>query len=82
MRYARTYYAKPVGGIDFNEDDPPTYLDFAYLALTIGMTFQVSDTNLMTKNIRRIALSHALLSYLYGAVIVALVINVVSSLLH
>jgi uncharacterized membrane protein len=82
LRYARTYYSRPVGGIDFNEDDPPTYLDFAYLALTIGMTFQVSDTNLTTKNIRRIALSHALLSYLFGAVIVALVINVVSSLLH
>lgn len=82
LRYARTYYARPVGGIDFNEDDPPTYLDFAYLALTIGMTFQVSDTNLTTKAIRRIALSHALLSYLFGAVIVALVINVVSSLLH
>jgi uncharacterized membrane protein len=72
----------PVGGIDFNEDDPPTYLDFAYLALTIAMTFQVSDTNLTTKSIRRIALAHALLSYLYGAVIIALVINVVSSLLH
>jgi uncharacterized membrane protein len=82
LRYARTYYRAPVGGIDFNEEDPPTYLDFAYLALTIGMTFQVSDTNLTTKNIRRIALVHALLSYLYGAVIVALVINVVSSLLH
>src|SRR5664280_1517203 len=52
------------------------------LALTIGMTFQVSDTNLTTKSIRRIALAHAMLSYLYGAVIVALVINVVSSLLH
>jgi uncharacterized membrane protein len=82
LRYARTFYSKPVGGIDFNEDDPPSYLDFAYLALTIGMTFQVSDTNLTTKAIRRIALSHALLSYLFGAVIVALVINVVSSLLH
>jgi uncharacterized membrane protein len=82
LRYARSYYSRPVGGIDFNEDDPPTYLDFAYLALTIGMTFQVSDTNLTTKTIRRIALSHALLSYLFGAVIVALVINVVSSLLH
>jgi uncharacterized membrane protein len=82
LRYARTYYSKPIGGIDFNEDDPPTYLDFAYLALTIGMTFQVSDTNLTTKPIRRIALAHAMLSYLYGAVIVALVINVVSSLLH
>ena len=82
LRYARTYYRQPVGGIDFNEEDPPTYLDFAYLALTIGMTFQVSDTNLTTKSIRRIALGHAMLSYLYGAVIIALVINVVSSLLH
>jgi uncharacterized membrane protein len=82
LRYARAYYGQPVGGIDFNEDDPPSYLDFAYLAVTIGMTFQVSDTNLTTKVIRRIALTHALLSYLFGAVIVALVINVVSSLLH
>jgi uncharacterized membrane protein len=82
LRYARTFYSKPIGGIDFNEEDPPTYLDFAYLALTIGMTFQVSDTNLTNKSIRRIALAHAMLSYLYGAVIVALVINVVSSLLH
>jgi uncharacterized membrane protein len=82
LRYARTYYAEPVGGIDFNEKDPPTYLDFAYLAFTIGMTFQVSDTNLTTKRTRRVALPHALLSYLYGAVIVALVINVVATLLH
>ena len=82
LRYARTFYSTPTGGIDFNEDDPPTYLDFAYLALTIGMTFQVSDTNLTSKPVRRIALGHALLSYLFGAVIVALIINVVASLLH
>ena len=81
LRYARSYYSAPVGGIDFNEEDAPTYLDFLYLSLTIGMTFQVSDTNLTTKRIRRIALAHALLSYLFGAVIVALVINVVASLL-
>ena len=82
LRYARTYYSKTQGGIDFNESDPPTYLDFAYLALTIGMTFQVSDTNLTSKAIRRIALAHAAFSYLFGAVIVALVINVVASLLN
>jgi uncharacterized membrane protein len=82
LRYARTYYRRPVGGIDFNENDPPTYIDFAYLALTVGMTYQVSDTNLTTKAIRRVALAHALLSFVYGAVIIALVINVVSSLLH
>jgi uncharacterized membrane protein len=81
LRYARAYYSPPDGGIDFNEDDAPTYLDFLYLSVTIGMTFQVSDTNLTTKRIRRIALVHALLSYLFGAVIVALVINVVASLL-
>jgi uncharacterized membrane protein len=82
LRYARTYYSRPQGGIDFNESDPPTYLDFAYLALTIGMTFQVSDTNLTSKPIRRIALTHAAFSYLFGAVIVALVINVVATLLQ
>ena len=82
LRYARASYAQPQGGIDFNESDPPTYLDFAYLALTIGMTFQVSDTNLTSKGIRRIALVHAMFSYLFGVVIIGLVINVVASLLH
>jgi uncharacterized membrane protein len=82
LRYARLFYSPPMGGIDFNEDDDPTYVDFAYLALTIGMTFQVSDTDLTSKPVRRSALHHALLSYLFGAVVVALVINVVSSLLH
>jgi len=82
LRYARTYYSKSQGGVDFNENDPPTYLDFAYLSLTIGMTFQVSDTNLTSKPMRRIALAHAAFSYLFGAVIVALVINVVASLLQ
>jgi uncharacterized membrane protein len=81
LRYTRSHYQPPVCGVDFNEKDPPAYLDFAYLAFTIGMTFQVSDTNLTTKPIRRIALSHALMSYLFGAVIVAIAINIVASLL-
>ena len=82
LRYARIYYAGHEGGIDFNEKDPPTYIDFAYMAFTIGMTFQVSDTNISSKQIRSTALRHALLSYLFGAVIVGLTINVVASLLH
>ncbi len=81
LRYARSHYEHPAGGVDFNQKDLPAYLDFAYLAFTIGMTFQVSDTDLTTKAIRRIALSHALMSYLFGAVIVALAINIVASLL-
>ncbi len=79
-RYAQLYFAAPEGGIDFNEDDPPLYLDFAYLAFTIGMTFQVSDTNLKTKPIRGTALRHALLSYAFGAVILATTINLVAGL--
>jgi uncharacterized membrane protein len=81
LRYGDLYYGHPVGGIDFNEDDKPDYRDFAYLALTIGMTFQVSDTNLQAKPIRRNAIRHALLSYVFGAVIVAITINIVASLL-
>ena len=80
LRYARLYYAEPVGGVDFHADDQPDYRDFAYLAMTIGMTFQVSDTDLTVKPIRRLAIQHALLSYLFGAVIVALMINIVGSL--
>ena len=81
LRYARLYYSEG-GGVDFNEDDKPDYRDFAYLALTIGMTFQVSDTDLQSKAIRRTAIRHALMSYLFGAVVIAMVINVVAGLLN
>jgi uncharacterized membrane protein len=82
LRYGRIYYTGRDGGIDFNEHSPPDYADFAYLAFTIGMTFQVSDTDLTSKSMRRMALRHALISYLFGAVIIGLVINVVASLLR
>jgi uncharacterized membrane protein len=81
LQYADLYY-RHGGGVDFNEDDKPDYRDFAYLALTIGMTFQVSDTDLKTKAIRHTAIRHALMSYLFGAVVIAMVINVVASLLN
>jgi uncharacterized membrane protein len=74
LRYARLFYEQ--GGVQF-EGGPPDYGDFAYLAFTIGMTYQVSDTPLTTKLMRRIALRHTLLSYLFGAVVGATVINVV-----
>jgi uncharacterized membrane protein len=82
LRYAGAYYGDPIGGVDFGGDTQPDYRDFAYLALTIGMTYQVSDTNLQTKAFRHMALRHALLSYLFGAVIVGVTINVVGSLLN
>jgi len=79
LRYADLYYQHE-GGLDFNQTEEPDYRDFAYLAFTIGMTYQVSDTNLRLKAVRRTALRHALLSYLFGAVIIAMTINIVASL--
>jgi uncharacterized membrane protein len=80
LRYARLYYSGEPGGIDFNEADPPEYSDFAYLSFTIGMTFQVSDTDIKSKQIRRTALRHALMSFPLVAVIIATSINLVSGL--
>ncbi|MGA0568578.1 DUF1345 domain-containing protein [Rathayibacter sp. KR2-224] len=80
LRYARLYYTHPDGGIDFNMDEPPHYIDFAYLAFTVGMTFQVSDTNLHSREIRAAVLKHMLLSYLFGSVIVATTVNLVAGL--
>jgi uncharacterized membrane protein len=82
LEYGDRYYEEPIGGIDWNDDEPPDYHDFAYLALTIGMTFQVSDTSLQSKGMRRVAIRHALLSFLFVAVIGALTINSVASLLQ
>ena len=78
LRYAVLYYSGQQGGIDFNQEEPPAYGDFAYLAFTIGMTFQVSDTNVGASAIRMAAIKHALLSYLFGAVILATLVNLVS----
>jgi uncharacterized membrane protein len=83
LSYARLYYTGDEGGIDFNESDGyrPDYGDFAYLAFTLGMTYQVSDTDLTDRRIRMAALRHALLSFLLGAIVLAIVINLGASLI-
>jgi uncharacterized membrane protein len=80
LRYVRHYYTSETDSVDFNQEEKPRYSDFAYLALTIGMTFQVSDTDLKNNEIRRLALRHMLLSYLMGAVIIAIIINLVAGM--
>ena len=80
LRYARLYYTGEAGGIEFNEAAAPDYRDFAYLSFTIGMTFQVSDTNIESKQIRRTVLRHAWISFPMGVVIIATTINLVAGL--
>ena len=79
LRYAHLYYLD--GGIDFHNEKAPDYRDFAYVAFTLGMTYQVSDTDLTSKKIRTTALRHALLSYVFGIAVIAITINVVAGLL-
>ena len=85
LRYAKLDYQSQGARIDFGEplsEHKPTYRDFAYLAFTIGMTYQVSDTTLRSSPIRRTALGHALLSYVFGVAIVAGAINLLAGLVN
>lgn len=80
LRYAGQYFAGEVRDIDFNTDAPPRFVDFAYVAFSVGMTFQISDTDLLTSELRALVLRHALLSYVFGTVVVATTINLAINL--
>ncbi|MDO5677784.1 MAG: DUF1345 domain-containing protein [Propionibacteriaceae bacterium] len=55
-------------------------MDFAYLTFCLGMTYQISDTSVRTRELRRAVLAHTLLSYFFGAVVLASTINLVVGL--
>ncbi len=82
LRYTHLYYRGVDGGVDFGGESMPDYRDFLYLALTVGMTFQVSDTDITDRSIRRQITHHALVSFVFGTVIIALTINVMAGLIH
>jgi uncharacterized membrane protein len=76
-RYAHLYYGA-AGGIDFNSDDPPAYRHFLSFSYIFGMTYQVSDTSVSNATIRAIALRHCLLFYVFGTVILATTMNLIT----
>jgi len=83
LRYAHLYYREdgdPVGGAEFPGGAPPAYLDFAYLAFTVGMCFQVSDTPVSNPHIRHTVLAHSVLSFLYSTAFLAFVLNLVAGM--
>jgi uncharacterized membrane protein len=80
LRYARIYYDDDEGGVDFG-GEAPDYHDFAYLAFTIGMTYQVSDTAITRRELRRTVLRHALASFVFATAFIAVLINIVGGLL-
>ena len=87
FRYAHMYYGddeadscKHAEGLEFPKEKKPDYLDFAYFSFVIGMTFQVSDVQISSKKLRRLALLHGLISFAYNTIIVALTINIIAGL--
>lgn len=81
LRYAALYYSDPEGGVDFNSDDEKTrFSDFLYMAFTVGMTYQIADTDLHTSKFRKVVLGHAVLSFIFGTTIIATTINFIASL--
>lgn len=87
FHYANLYYdddekdvTKHAGGLEFPKEKCPDYIDFAYFAFVIGMTFQVSDVEINARVIRRTALAHGLLSFALNTFVVALTINLIAGL--
>jgi uncharacterized membrane protein len=89
MHYAHGFYHdedegpgfSSAGGLEFPNEKEPDFLDFAYFSFVIGMTCQVSDVQVSSHSMRRLALVHGLLSFVFNTVILALSINLASGLL-
>ncbi len=86
-RYAHEYYSYDAGGPDFDRgvifpsDDTPDYLDFVYFSFVLGMTFQVSDCNITSKKLRRLATLQGMIGFLFNTIILALSVNIAASVL-
>jgi uncharacterized membrane protein len=81
MHYAHGYYGnfgKKHEGLQFPETPQPDYWDFAYFAIVIGMTFQVSDVQITSRYMRRVALLHSVIAFFFNVFIIALTVNVVA----
>jgi len=85
LRYAHLFYwndGRPENGLTFPGTESPDDYDFLYFSFVIGMTFQVSDVQINDPRIRRLALVHGLVSFVYNTAILALGVNLISNLLH
>ncbi|MEO5891966.1 MAG: DUF1345 domain-containing protein [Ferruginibacter sp.] len=86
FHYAHLYYDEgrddtPDGqALDFPGTEKPDYIDFAYFAFVVGMTFQVSDVEICSRKVRRTALAHGLLAFALNTFVVALTINLIAGL--
>lgn len=83
LHYAHDYYHAAdttAAGLDFPGAEKPDYWDFMYFAFVIGMTFQVSDVQISSRIMRRVALLHSLIAFFFNVVIIAITVNIVAGL--
>jgi uncharacterized membrane protein len=80
FKYARMYYLDDTHRFDFDQDEEPSYSDFAFTAFSIGMSYNASNITQSSTPSRRIAMGHALLSYFFGTFVVAVAINLITGL--
>lgn len=80
IHYTEIYYQNN-GAVSFNAKGLPNFWDFLYLAYTIGITYQVSDTNFSTTRFRKVALGHSLISFAFSTLLIATMINFIASLI-
>jgi uncharacterized membrane protein len=88
LHYAHLYYQisgrqslARLEGLEFPGTKQPDYLDFLYFSWGIGMTCQVSDVQISSNLLRRLALVHQVLTFFFNTVILALGINILASLI-
>jgi uncharacterized membrane protein len=81
LHYAHGFYAEREqkrNGLMFPNTREPDYWDFAYFAMVLGMTFQVSDVQITDSHLRRLALMHSVIAFFFNVVIVALSVNLIA----
>lgn len=84
LHYAHDYYAAEMrgqaGGLEFPGGHAPDYGDFLYFSCVIGTSGQTADVNFTSRAMRRIGLVHCVLAFFFNTTLLALTINVASSL--
>ena len=85
FHYAHEFYGEGAdhqkGGLKFPSEARPDYWDFVYFSFVIGMTFQVSDVQVTSRRLRRIVAAHGVVAFLFSVAILALAVNIGSSLI-
>ncbi|MHB1271248.1 MAG: DUF1345 domain-containing protein [Rhodanobacter sp.] len=81
LHYAHGFYGdfgEQHAGLEFPGTQQPDYWDFAYFAIVIGMTFQVSDVQITSRYLRRVVLLHSAISFFFNVFIIAITVNIVA----